>query len=442
MRTTIPGIPKPGIGIPGIVLIAIVALSVHAAPQDWRGLALASFDEAWQTINDTYYDPTFGGLDWAGVRDTLRPEVERAATPDAARAIIRDMLSRLRQSHFSLLTAPPAGAPAGDAVVPIDVRAFQDGIVVTAVAPASSAERAGVRAGDRVLAIDGSRVAAMAASVIEPDARAARLALWRVAAGALRGQPDVPARLSLRSPDGRERTVAVPRVRESGDLVTLGNLPPLRVRTHAQRLRRPGNHDVGLIGFNVWMPAVAAPFAEAVDRYRDADGLVIDLRGNPGGLADMMRGLAGHLLDEPALIGRMKMRHVELEFRANPRRSTADGRRVEPFSGPVAILIDELTGSASECFAGGLQGLGRARVFGETSMGQALPAATRQLANGDVLMYAIGDFITVTGRRLERTGVVPDEIVPLSIERLAAGRDGVLDAALAWIDASGRTPVR
>jgi carboxyl-terminal processing protease len=222
----------------------------------------------------------------------------------------------------------------------------------------------------------------------------------------------------------------------------LGHLPPLRVRTHAERLRRPGNRDVGLIGFNVWMPAVAVPFAEAVDQFRQADGLVIDLRGNPGGLADMIRGLAGHVLTEPLLLGRMKMREVELEFRANPRRSTADGRRVEPFAGPVAILVDELTGSASECFAGGLQSLGRARVFGTTSMGQALPAATRQLANGDVLMYAIGDFITSTGDRLEETGVVPDQIVPLSIAPLAAGRDEALDAAVAWIDASARAAGR
>jgi carboxyl-terminal processing protease len=429
-RITIPGIPIPGI------LILLLGL---AAPQDWRGLALASFDEAWQTIHETYYDPTFGGLDWTGVRDALRPEVERAATPDAARDVIRDMLSRLRQSHFSLLTSPAAGGPAGEAAVPIEVRAFDAGLIVTSVDAGSPAERAGVRAGDWLTSIDGHDVAAMAATVAaEPgDGRAARLALWRMATRALRGPPDAPARLSLRGPDDRVRTAVVPRVREAGELVTIGHLPPLRVRTHAERLRLPGNRDAGLIGFNVWMPAVAAPFAEAIDRYRDASGLVIDLRGNPGGLADMMRGLAGHLLDEPLLIGRMKMRAIELEFRANPRRATADGRRVEPFAGPVAILIDELTGSASECFAGGLQSLGRARVFGVTSMGQALPAATRELANGDVLLYAIGDFITATGVRLERTGVLPDEVVPLSVEDLAAGRDGALQAALAWIDRSG-----
>jgi carboxyl-terminal processing protease len=130
------------------------------------------------------------------------------------------------------------------------------------------------------------------------------------------------------------------------------------------------------------------------------------------------------------------MRGAVLEFRANPRRSTSDGRRVEPYAGPLAILVDELTGSASECFAGALQSLGRARLFGTTTMGQALPASTRALANGDVLMYAVGDFVTSNGRRLEGAGVVPDVVAIPSRQSLAEGRDVVRDAALAWIDAA------
>jgi carboxyl-terminal processing protease len=188
-----------------------------------------------------------------------------------------------------------------------------------------------------------------------------------------------------------------------------------------------------VIAFNLWMPAIAEPFAAAIDRVRSADGLVIDLRGNPGGLADMMRGIAGHILSEPLVIGRMHMRDADLELRANPRRSTSDGRRVEPFAGPVAILVDGLTGSTSECFAGGLQSLGRVRVFGTTTMGQALPASTKTLRNGDVLMYAIGDFVTSTGVRLEGRGVVPDEVVPLEPAALAAGHDAMA-GALAWLD--------
>jgi carboxyl-terminal processing protease len=432
---------RPGLrGAPRAATLLALWLTVLGAapPQTWRATAVAAFDEAWQTIHDTFYDPTFGGIDWAAVRAELRPRVAAATSPEAARDVIREMLARLRHSHFSLLGPPREDAPAGDAIVPIEIRSFEDGLLVTSVADDSSAYAAGVRPGQRLLAIDDRLVSELTADARnQAEGRAARLALWRLASSALRGRAGSTVHLRLRSPDGREQTVEVTRVREPGTPVALGNLPPLAAQTRAQALRTPAGLEAALIAFNIWMPAVAEPFAMAIDEHRNADGLVIDLRGNPGGLADMIRGLAGHLLDRPLLIGRMTMRDLELEFRANPRRSTADGRRVTPYAGPVAILVDELTGSASECFAGGLQSLGRARVFGVTTMGQALPAATRQLANGDVLLYAIGDFVTATGQRLERTGVVPDELVPLDPVALAAGRDGPLEAALRWIDQSG-----
>jgi carboxyl-terminal processing protease len=129
----------------------------------------------------------------------------------------------------------------------------------------------------------------------------------------------------------------------------------------------------------------------------------------------------------------MKTRDSELRFVANPRLVDAAGDRVEPYRGPVAILIDGLSASASECFAGGLQSLGRARVFGQTSMGQALPALFDTLPNGDVLIHAWGDFVTGSGVRLEGRGVIPDEIVPATRADLLAGRDRPLEAALAWI---------
>ena len=152
----------------------------------------------------------------------------------------------------------------------------------------------------------------------------------------------------------------------------------------------------------------------------------------------MISGVAGHLFAEPGLLGRMKTRTADLEFNANPRLVTPDGVRVEPYKGPVALLVDELTASASECFAGALQSLGRARVFGRQTLGQALPALTRRLTNGDVLMYVVGDFVTATGQRLEGTGVRPDEVVPLSLSELRAGKDATLDAALRWLDQPSR----
>jgi carboxyl-terminal processing protease len=146
-------------------------------------------------------------------------------------------------------------------------------------------------------------------------------------------------------------------------------------------------------------------------------------------------GIAGHFMTERTPLGTMKTRDAELKFAANPRLVDAAGRRVTPYGGPVAILIDGMTGSASECFAGGLQSLGRVRVFGQTSMGQALPAFFDKLPNGDVLIHATGDFVTANGTRLEGRGVIPDESVPATRQDLLAGRDAAEAAALAWIDA-------
>jgi carboxyl-terminal processing protease len=419
-----------------VLLVAAIGASAAGRARA-QSATLAAFDEVWQTINDTFDDPSFGGIDWAGVRRELRPRVERATTDAEGRAVIREMLARVGRSHFALLGPPADGdGPRGDATVPITIRPAGDAMLIVAVEAGSTAAAAGLAAGDRLIEIDDRTIADIVAPVNAPDDRVRALLSWRRVTNALSGAAGARAHLRVRAPGGAERIVEVGRVTEGGVPVAFGNLPVMRVRFDAQERRTPAGRRVGAIAFNLWMPAIAEPFASAIDRFRSADGLVIDLRGNPGGLADMIRGIAGHIVSEPLVIGRMHTRAGELEFRANPRRSTSDGRRVEPFAGPVAVLVDGLTGSTSECFAGGLQSLGRVRVVGTTTMGQALPASTKTLSNGDVLMYAIGDFVTSTGVRLEGRGVVPDEIVSLEPAALAAGHDAMA-AALAWLDRAG-----
>ena len=399
--------------------------------------ALASFDDVWQTIADTFYDPAFGGLDWNAVRAELRPKAEAAASGAEGRRVITEMLARLKRSHFVLLSASADGdaAPIGAATVPVVIRILAEGVVITRVDVGSAAARASLAPGQIVLSIDGLSAETWKATETGPDSRVSAFNSWRRAYRALHGDPGSRAVIRVRLPTGGAREVTIARVPESGDTVRLGNLPPLAVRTEAREITSPAGRRIGVIGFNVWMTAIDAPVAAAIDRFRRADGLVIDLRGNPGGLAAMMSGISGHLMaDADALLGRMQTRQGQLEFRPNPRLSTSDGRRVLPYAGPVALLVDELTASTSECFAGGLQSLGRARVFGRQTMGEALPALTKRLPNGDVLMYAVGNFVTASGRALEGEGVMPDEVVPLSVGALAKGQDRDLESALRWFD--------
>ena len=104
-----------------------------------------------------------------------------------------------------------------------------------------------------------------------------------------------------------------------------------------------------------------------------------------------------------------------------------------PRTAPISSA--DVRAGTTEFFASGMQALGRARIFGSTSAGQALPAAMGRLPSGDVLLHVIADHSDARGRRVEGIGVVPDQASPLRIADLRAGRDAALDAARAWIAA-------
>jgi carboxyl-terminal processing protease len=177
----------------------------------------------------------------------------------------------------------------------------------------------------------------------------------------------------------------------------------------------------------------------AVDSVRTCDGIVIDLRGNPGGVGAMVMGFGGYFVDSTRSLGTMRTRDVSLNFVINPRTSRSDGRAVRPFSGPLAILVDPMSASTSEIFAAGMQRIGRARLFGEPSARAALPALMERLPSGDVFVHAVADFTDPLGRRIEGAGAVPDEIVPLEVSDILTGKDAPLDAAVRWISSEKKS---
>ena len=115
-----------------LLLAFALAGVLGAAPQDRAlALAVASFEDVWQTINDTFYDPKFGGVDWAGVRRELLPRAQAARTVEDVRLVIREMIDRLGHSHFELLSDSNALPGAGS--IPIDIRVMASDVVITRV---------------------------------------------------------------------------------------------------------------------------------------------------------------------------------------------------------------------------------------------------------------------------------------------------------------------
>jgi carboxyl-terminal processing protease len=173
-----------------------------------------------------------------------------------------------------------------------------------------------------------------------------------------------------------------------------------------------------------------------VDSVASCAGIVIDLRGNPGGVGAMVMGFGGYFVASPVSLGTMRMRDLSLNYAINPRIVHLSGGQSGPFKGPVAILVDAMSASTSEIFATGMQRLGRAKVFGQRSAGAALPALMHGLPSGDTFVHAVADFTDPSGGRIEGAGVTPDELVPLSQQDLTQNIDAPLDAAIKWIAAA------
>lgn len=400
---------------------------------DQQRLNVESFDLMWDRIHERYWDVEFGGLDWAAVKAELRPKVEQVETMSQARAIMSDLVHRLGESHLNLIPKEvyeAVGRPEGqgelDGDAGIDVRVEGGQALVVSVEEGTPADEAGVRPGWIIERI-GEKDVAEGLAVLEAefkDKTLKDLVLAESVLGRLEGAVGEPVRVTFRDGEGRERVCRIGRVRKRGWETRLGHMPAMYVRFDSRRL----DGNIGYVSLSNFMnPVQVMPaYNEAMGAFLDADGVIVDLRGNGGGLGAMVMGMCGWFIpDREQYLGTMTMRHMTLKLVIAPR--------VQTFEGPVVVLVDGLSASASEFMAGGLQALGRACVIGSRTAGAALPSQFERLPNGDGFQYVFGNYVAAGGERLEGIGVKPDVEVRPDRKALLEGRDCVLDAAIAWI---------
>lgn len=416
---------------------------------------VATFDTAWSIIRRTHWDTTYNGVNWLALRDELRPRAAAARTRGELRAVLSDMVGRLRQSHFAVIPQELVDGAAGGSGngeptrggggwLGVTYRYLDGAMVLTAVDSAGPAWRAGARTGWTLEAIEGCPLSGRLAGLRlarDSDQRQVALGAYQTTTRLLDAAPGDTVAVTFRTPDGRRISSVLTLGEPPGVITKFGNLPPMIAHLTWQRIRQDGR-TIGVIRFNTWMPVLSPLFDAAIDSLRSADAIVLDVRGNLGGVGGMSMGVAGHFVDTVLALGTMHQRGVTLRMVTNPRRVDTRARAVRPFAGPLAIVVDELSASTTEIFAGGLQALGRATVFGSQTAGQALPSVPERLPNGDILYHAIADFIGANGRPVEGDGVRPDHVTPPTVRALVEGRDPALQAALAWAARqTGRPPV-
>jgi carboxyl-terminal processing protease len=168
---------------------------------------------------------------------------------------------------------------------------------------------------------------------------------------------------------------------------------------------------------------------DVLNRAQRRKTLVLDLRGNSGGPVQSLLALVGRLGRDSVILGMQRERDKQ-------SRLIAKGARDEAFGGQLLVLVDSRSASASEVLARVVQLTRRGRVLGDRTAGAVMRASYRQFMHGTqiAIFYGVSvtnaDLVMSDGGRLERVGVLPDELILPTAGDLAAGRDPALARAV------------
>jgi len=272
-------------------------------------------------------------------------------------------------------------------------------LVIIAPLPNTPAEKAGLRAGDKILAIDNFDTSGMAVDY---------------AVSLIRGPHGSKVKLTV-MPNGERETKEVALTRERIEIEIV----------HQELKALPtGKGQVGYIKIAHFSSNTDELFREAWQKLavRGVQGIVLDLRNNPGGYLDQAIEISSHWIADGVIV---KEQFAPPEFREH--RSTGKG---ELGNIPTVILVNQGSASASEIVAGALQDTRRATLVGEQTFGKGSVQDLEQFPDGSAVKITIAKWFTPKGRSIDKNGIKPDIEIKLTKEDVEADRDPQLARAL------------
>jgi carboxyl-terminal processing protease len=343
----------------------------------------AIVDEAWQIVNREYVDGTFNRLDWQKTRQELLKR--NYSNRQEAYAAIRDTLKKLGDPYtrfmdprqFQSLTNQTSGEMSG---VGIRVQSgLGNRLVVAEAIENSPAQKAGIKAGDSILAIDGKSTKNMKLD----DA----IAL-------------------IRGENGKSITLKISRAGMKPFDVPLVRAQ-IEVASVFSQIKTEGNIKIGYLRLSEFNSHSAEQMAKAIKdmNRQQVQAFVLDMRGNPGGLLQASIEIARMWLDEGTIVKTIDRKGGNEDFRAVQSALTQS---------PLAVLVDGNSASASEILAGALKDNRRAKVIGSQTFGKALVQSVHSLSDGSGMAVTVAHYYTPNGTDIGHKGVTPDVKVDLN----------------------------
>ena len=358
-----------------VALVAMLAVGLwlgghpRALPDPLRDVFVeepaALVAEAAEAIEDSYYRPVGGR--------------------ELGNASLQGMVRELRRRHgdrFSEYFSPESLESFNQQIegrfsgIGLSVIGVKQGLRVAQVFPRSPADEAGIEPGDTVVSVEGESIA---------------------------GLNSTEATEKIKGPEGTEVTIGV-RDGRSGKVRELTiTRAEVAFPNVSQRLEKVDGLELGYVRLLSFSEGAHAQLGQAVEKVQKegAEGIVLDLRHNPGGLLGEAVRSAGLFLPEGEVV-------VTTDSRSQGKsvHETGEGR---VSSLPLVVLIDGGTASAAEILAAALADNGDAEVVGTRSFGKGVFQEEQELSNGGALKLTVGEYFTPDGTNLaESHGIHPD----------------------------------
>ena len=371
------------VGMPGLTLPTASGGSISDSPKE-------VIDQVWQIVYRDYLDSSgdYDEKSWRQLRSKLLKK-SFAGNAESYEAI-RGMLASLNDPYtrfldpkqFKEMRIDTSGELMGVGIqLSLDTKTKE--LVVVSPIEGTPASRAGVLSKDVIVSIDGDST---------------------------KGMSTEDAVKLIRGPEGSDVVLGLRR----GDQVLDVPLTRARIEINAVTYRLNKTQDqrkIGYIRLKQFNANAAKEMRQAAKSLEEqgAEGYVIDLRGNPGGLLEASIDIARQWLNEGIIVSTRTREGIR-----DVRRATGSAITDKP----LVVLIDQGSASASEILSGSLQDNSRAELVGQKTFGKGLVQAVRGLSDGSGLTVTIAKYLTPKGTDIHKNGIEPDVTSVMTEEQL------------------------